>query len=201
MGGPGSIRYPRPPGKITVDAALSLDVRALQRTGLMQAGSWFVAPWATGRAHPAVTVEVEESAVRLHLPSEVCGVSLEIRSHQVQLESTSCHFGGRRFWFTCPTLDCGRRAAILYFAKVAFACRRCCDLSYPSQRERAPDRALRRAQGLRMRLGGSANVLAPFPAKPPGMHWRTYSRHWRRASDAEQAFWSGARTYEGGQDG
>jgi hypothetical protein len=34
-----------------------------------------------------------------------------------------------------------------------------------------------------VRLGGSANLLDPFPAKPKGMHWRTY-RHLRaRAQD------------------
>ena len=65
MGGEGSGRYPRPPGKITVDAALSLDVRALQRTGLMQPGSWFVAPWVNARGLAQVTVEVADSAVRI----------------------------------------------------------------------------------------------------------------------------------------
>jgi len=192
MGGPGSGRHPRPPGKITVDLALSLDVRALQRTGLMQPGSWLVAPWATGTAPAAVTVEVQYSAVRLHLSTEVCGVSLEIRSHVIQLESTPCHFGGQRFWFTCPTPDCGRRAALLYFAGVAFACRVCLDLSYPSQRERAPDRALRRAQSLRKQLGGSASILVPFPTKPPRMHWRTYAALRSEAMQREAIFVSAA---------
>jgi len=188
MGGPGSGRYPRPPGKITVDVALSLDVRALQRTGLMQPGSWFVAPWANGRGVAPVTIEVEDAAVRLHLPAEVCGVALETQSHRVQLESTLCHFGGQRFWFRCPTPDCGRRIALLYFAKVAFACRVCCGLAYPSQHEQAPGRALRRAQGIRRRLGGSANLLVPFPPKPPRMHWRTFQALTSEAMQREAMF-------------
>ncbi len=27
-----------------------------------------------------------------------------------------------------------------------------------------------------MKLGGSANMLDPFPPKPTGMHWLTYER-------------------------
>lgn len=192
MGGPGSGRYPRPPGKITVDVALSLDVRALQRTGLMQPGSWFVTPWAKGRAPAAVTVEVADSAVRFHLPAEVCGVAVELRTCEIQLQTTLCHFGGTRFWFACPLPDCGRRVALLYFAKVAFACRTCCDLAYPCQRERAPDRGLRRAQGLRRRLGGSANILVPFPAKPPRMHWRTYETMRSVSMEREAIFFRAA---------
>jgi hypothetical protein len=35
---------------------------------------------------------------------------------------------------------------------------------------------LLKAQKIKLRLGGSANVLEPFPDKPKGMHWRTCDR-------------------------
>jgi hypothetical protein len=46
---------------------------------------------------------------------------------------------------------------------------------------------MRRAQMIKMRLGGSNDPLDPFPQKPRGMHWRTYERlrEQAHAADAE----------------
>jgi hypothetical protein len=46
-------------------------------------------------------------------------------------------------------------------------------------------RALHRAQDIRRRLGGSANMTEPFPDKPKGMNWRTYERLWGEHHEAE----------------
>ena len=45
-----------------------------------------------------------------------------------------------------------------------------------STSEAEDDRALRRAQAVRMKLGSSGSMAVPFPDKPKGMHWRTYER-------------------------
>jgi hypothetical protein len=74
------------------------------------------------------------------------------------------------------TFYCGRRVALLYGAGELFACRRCYRLAYASQHESLRHRGLGKAQKIRMRLGGSANMLDTFPDKPKCMHWRTYER-------------------------
>ena len=59
-------------------------------------------------------------------------------------------------------------------------------VAYASQREVSHDRALRRAQNIRKKLGGSVNMLESFPAKPKGMHWHTYMR----MEDQHNAFYN-----------
>ena len=65
---------------------------------------------------------------------------------------------------------------MLYAAGELFACRSCYGLAYESQQQDPPDRALLKAQKIRMRLGGSGCPADLFPDKPKGMHWRTYDR-------------------------
>jgi len=70
---------------------------------------------------------------------------------------------------------CGRRVAVLHGGRM-FACRQCNDLAYRSQREADDDRATRRADTIRRRLGWEAGILNGNGWKPKGMHWRTFER-------------------------
>jgi hypothetical protein len=97
----------------------------------------------------------------------------------VPLVWTRCHLGGGRCWFRCSASVggrlCGRRVAKLFWRGApVFACRNCCDLVFASQSENPRYRAISRAQKIRIRLGGSANLLEPFPERPRGMHRITY---------------------------
>ncbi|SDY53906.1 hypothetical protein SAMN05444340_11022 [Citreimonas salinaria] len=95
--------------------------------------------------------------------------------YAVTLDTTRCNLGGARRWFLCPARGCGRRVAVLYGGKV-FACRHCYGLAYPSQSESASDRAARRADRIRERLGWEPGILNGYGGKPKGMHWRTFER-------------------------
>jgi len=107
---------------------------------------------------------------------------------RVPIRLTACHLGGVRPWFVCPVYCdgryCGRRAAILYSAGELFACRRCYGLAYESQQQTARHRGLEQARKIRMGLGGGVDLLAPFPARPKGMHRRTFQRLRARAEAA-----------------
>jgi hypothetical protein len=90
---------------------------------------------------------------------------------------------------------CNRRVVILYGPGKYFLCRHCYDLRYESQREDKKDRALRRAQKIRTRLGGSANMLEPFPERPKRMHHDTYIRLRWKYHEAEMEQLDGMREW------
>ena len=96
--------------------------------------------------------------------------------YQVALISTRQHFGGRLWRFRCPerVKPCG----VLHLPLGAgqFASRQAHGLAFASQRLRAPARAAVRARQVRLDLGGSADLDAPFPPRPRGMHGATYER-------------------------
>jgi hypothetical protein len=182
MGGLGSGSWYRFGKKITVEECRSLDVRRLHREGLVVSVYRFSWSWSrAGREVASIAALVEgndgpERVVLLFRHRRGLGADWEDVQQAVELDWTPCNFGGERPWFVCPGAECGRRVAVLHAAGKYFLCRHCYDLTYQSQRDDKMYRALHRAQKIRKRLGGSANMVEPFPEKPGGMHWRTYER-------------------------
>jgi hypothetical protein len=180
VGGVGSGSWYTFNRKSTVEESRSLDVRRLHREGLLKPGRLFSWSWSrTGREVASIGALVEgddcpERVVLLFRHRSGLGAEWEEVQEPVELDWTACNFGGERPWFVCPGAGCGRRVAILYGPGRYFLCRRCYDLVYESQRDNALYRALHKAQSIRERLGGSANMMEPFPEKPKGMHWKTY---------------------------
>ena len=112
-------------------------------------------------AHDERTVQREPEAVR----------------YRVYLDTTRPRFGGRRYWFICPSS--GRRVAKLYlpYGGSRFLSRRAYRLGYACQREDRQSRLMRKARKLRRAIGGDGEALGQGePEKPKGMHWRTYER-------------------------
>jgi hypothetical protein len=94
----------------------------------------------------------EDDRVILASRPQSAGEDWKDESYPVGLDGTRCAFGGERAWFRCPASGCGRRVAIPYGGGIC-ACRHRYQLAYPSQRERAYDRASRRAKTIQERLG------------------------------------------------
>lgn len=175
MGGSGSGRGYQG-GKATTSDMRRLDVRRLQRDGLLQPGRAFGWQWTgNGEEVASIQIRTEVDRVMLSYCSRNNGGEWQPMEYPVTLEWTPCHLGGRRAWFRCPATGCGRRVAILYGGTI-FACRHCYRLVYASQREAEDDRARRRAEKIRRLLGWPAGIANPDGGKPKGMHWRTFER-------------------------
>ena len=201
MGGIGSGSWYRFDKKTTTDECHSVDVRYLHGEDLLKAGHSFSLRWSrAGRETGSIrcTVIGNEKAEKVILTyrhrSGPSGEWKEVRE-PVPLSWTACNFGGERPWFVCPGAGCGRRVAVLYGPGRYFLCRHCYDLRYESQREDKMHRALRRAQNIREGLGGSANMMKPFPEKPKGMHWKTYERLWWEHHETEMKQLAGMREW------
>lgn len=175
MGGTGSGRRYQG-GKDTTSDMRALDVRRLQRDGLLAPGQAFGWNWLrNGEAVASINIRTEADRVTLNYRSRCPGGEWKPMEYTVYLEWTPCELGGRRAWFRCPAQGCGRRVAILFGGSI-FACRHCHKLAYASQREPDHDRAARRADSIRRRLGWEPGMLNGPGRKPKGMHWRTFER-------------------------
>ena len=175
MGGMGSGRRYQG-GKSTTSDMRALDIRKLQRDGLLTPGRAFGWQWSVnGEKVADIHIRTEPDRVILNYRSRSNGGEWQPMEYPVTLEWTPCHLGGRRAWFRCPARGCGRRVAILYGGSI-FACRHCHKLAYACQRENDDDRAARRADTIRRRLGWKQGILNGNGWKPKGMRWSTYAR-------------------------
>ncbi|MBK9444568.1 MAG: hypothetical protein IPN53_26215 [Comamonadaceae bacterium] len=169
MGGSNSGRHG---GKSTTKGRNTLDVRKLQRDGVLIPGSRFTSSWTrNGKPNGSISVTVNEDSVWLIYRHG--GAAGQDMNYRVRIEHTPCNYGGQRTWWLCPC--CGKRVALLYSGKM-FSCRHCQQLTYQSTRTGESSKPFERADKLRRRMGWCAGVANPQGDKPKGMHWKTYLR-------------------------
>lgn len=175
MGGMGSGRRNQS-GKDTTEGARPLDIRKLQRAGVLIPGRLFGWQWTVyDRPVADIQIRVEADRVVLIYRHRLSGDSeWQDVQQPVYLAHTTCTYGGKRPWWLCP--NCGRRVAVLYGPGKLYACRHCYKLVYECQRETYDDRAARRADTIRRKLGWDIGIFNPQGGKPKGMHYRTYQR-------------------------
>jgi hypothetical protein len=151
---------------------MPLDIRKITRKGLLVPGSGFSWHWTVNdRQVAGIRIWVELQSMVLSYRMKSTG---EVVEQWVQTQTSPCHLGGQRHWFTCP--ECGKRVALLYAPGRYFACRQCGGLGYATQKDGVGDRASSKANKLRKRLGWQAGILNDTGGKPKGMHWKTYQR-------------------------
>lgn len=152
-----------------------MDVRRLQRDGLLKDGMAYGWTWKddSGNETASISVRIEGGGVRLMYR---IGGEHDVSEH-VRLIETACNYGGGRMWFVCPY--CGRRCALVYIGRQV-ACRKCLKLRYPSQSDDDTDALWRKQRKLEAKLGG-----ADYWRKPKGMHQTTFDRIRREIIELE----------------
>ena len=172
MGGRGSGRGSSSSGKPETNASMPLDIRKITRAGLLNPGSSFSWQWTVNDQ------QVAGIRIRMDWQSLVLSYRLkstdEVVEQRVETQTSPCHLGGERRWFTCP--QCSKRVAVLYAPGRYFACRKCYGLGYATQKEGVGDRAASGANKLRKRLSWDIGILNGTGGRPKGMHWVTYQR-------------------------
>jgi hypothetical protein len=163
-------------GRKTTSDMHPLDIRRLQRAGVLKTGQLFSWQWTVcGKEVSSIQARTEVDRVILIYKNRSSNGEWHPMEYAVDLEWTACTLGGRRVWFRCPAQGCGRRVAVLFGGSI-FACRHCHKLAYQCQRETDDDRAIRRYNTIRRRLGWKPGFLNGYGGKPKGMHWRTFER-------------------------
>ena len=178
MGGYGS---GRPSSKQKAEHCRSLDVNRLHREGCLhprRRGNWV---WSRdGEEVGRIGYRAEESQFVLDYRVRQQGGDWEQITEIIGITHTDCNFGNKRPYFICPGVVngrlCGRRVVKLFSGGQYFLCRHCYSIAYSSQSEARYDRMLRRANKLRMALGGEPGTAHWVAPKPKGMWQRTYQR-------------------------
>jgi hypothetical protein len=151
--------------KSIVEDYLNIDIRRLQRQGLLLPGNFFT--WHWNRNNETV------GKIAVHVQTKGLTLSYKNRPQSVMLTTSSCNLGGCRHWFRC---GCGKRVAILYAGGSRFACRHCLNLNYQTQHQERHERLAKKAHGIRDSLDWPRGFNNETGPKPKGMHWRTFKR-------------------------
>jgi len=174
MGGYGSGRRVQSGPGYKTDDLSALDVRDLRRMGILNPGFCAHREFhENGKVFATARIEITQHRLLIDLQGQLKNRERLAHRWSLGLSWTPCHFGGERPWFICPAPDCTRRVAILY-GFPDLACRNCHSLSYRSQSETPGDRAARKANKIRRKLGWKPGILNKNGWKPKGMHWDTF---------------------------
>jgi hypothetical protein len=145
--------------------------------------------WLDGKACKETTEDYFALDIRAAKRHDLISVDQEEIPGIARIVWISAGFGtgeghALRPWFLCPREGCQRRVAILYentnpTIYPAWACRMCLDLCYPVERENRVERAIRRMQKARAKLG-------PGDTKPKRMRHETFVRLGRKYLEARK---------------
>ena len=188
MGGLGSGRQG---GRETTESRRPLDIGRLRRAGVLTdgwRGGW---EWScNGEKVSSIGIEGGSRAITLRYRSRRYDQDWQDVVERIPIVWRTCRFGGQRPYFVCPgvvdCIPCGRTVTKLYSVGKYYLCRHCGRLTYASRSEGSCDRALRRANRIKQRLGGEPGLAASVPPRPKGMWANTYARLVQQIDQSEK---------------
>lgn len=179
----GRGRYLRLGQKTTTDELLRLDMARFAKEvdlSRLEYGGW---NWLFSSGRKSSITYSVKPGVGVKLAYTISGDSLE---YIVRTTSTSCTYGGVRYWWLCPS--CHRRCRVLYCNQY-FVCHRCSGAYYETQKNKdLLTRIDNELTAIRRKLKADKTLATTAklpPPKPKGMHWRTYMRLGRRYNDLQ----------------
>jgi len=175
MGGSGSGRLR---SRDIVEEHISLSLPMLLRNNqLFDASGSRYFGWADGSNRTLLQLTIE-----MNLDPSPSFFIPEL-GQRLTLQSTAPHFGGIRWWFSCPGPECGQRRASLYYSPGdnRFLCRDCLGLTYRSCQESHRDDPL--LVGIAASMGVTFNDVHLAMKGVPKLHRRPWVRKRDRRPD------------------
>lgn len=135
--------------KRTVEDYLSIDSRTMARSNSLIDGATGTWVWRkNGEIISSMGYEYRDGTLILSFIQND-----RHRQIHINVDTTPCHYGNHRYWFTCPGDDCRKRVAKLYLVDGQFLCRHCHKLNYQIQQCPKKHVAKLNMQRMRIKLG------------------------------------------------
>ncbi len=177
--------------RVCLQDGLSLNLNRLMRRRFLAPG--FVSgPFRIVWTYTYTGEEFAQGLISADLSQATFGwlrIQIGKLDQKIQLVRLSRHFGGGQWYFICPFKN--RRCSVVWYPNGAraFGSRQTWgrQVAYSTQFQPRHDRALAKAQAIRVRLGGPkwAGIDELDPPKPKGMRWRTYEQLITRSRQLE----------------
>ena len=181
--------------KTEADNLLKIDLSWLKKQNILQSSCSTQIAWANEYAENEnnigidVAISNSEKYIRLYyIQTERNGEQKDF-NYRIPIISTSCHYGGKRYWFICPWhkngVYCGKRVRVLYKAGDYFACRHCYNLTYRTRNENRRHRIPPLFNGLiieRKIEKLQEKIKKPFYAKKPTKKQKKLEQLYQQAS-------------------
>ena len=143
MGGFGSTRWASHTKREVVEDCRVLSIFDLNQARVLDAGasignlSWNLAFSGKRAAEVGYEFNLVRRYLRIFYAISRWNRHQETFDYLIGLETSRCNFGGYRWWFICPVVNCNRRVAKVYLPPGGrhFGCRHCHELTYQSSQE------------------------------------------------------------------